>query len=180
MKKIFMTLLIMVVSLLSSCASNEKIDRYYPYSYKNDNEGYSEMKIDKNIYRVSYHGASTVLADEAEELTLLRSAELTLKNGFTHFSIMNGVSRSDGSVSTGGGIGGAIGGIAGSIGVGLGASSSSSLSSTTNTIILYHGKPNESSNLIYDAKFLMEQMGKKYLIKEEKDRKKIQRSMMNF
>ncbi|MBK9595716.1 MAG: hypothetical protein IPO57_10280, partial [Rhodocyclales bacterium] len=55
--------------------------------------GFSETQLDTNVFRVSFRGNGYTRAERAEELALLRGAELTLKNGFTHFAIIDGRTR---------------------------------------------------------------------------------------
>lgn len=153
--------------ILSACATTAGSNLYYPATVSGS-DGYSDIQLDKNIFRVSYHGADNLMADEAEELALLRSAELTMKNGFTHFAIVDGVSRTDGTQSSGVGVGNSIRGT--SMGIASGSSYSTSKPSTTNTIICFNGKPSDFSGIVYDAKFLFDSFGKKYVIREEKDR----------
>jgi hypothetical protein len=162
-------LLLISMLILSACSSSSGMIGYYPAPYSGS-DGYSDIQIDKNMFRVSYHGSADVMADEAEELTLLRSAELTLKNGFTHFAIVDGVSRSDGTQSTGAGVGNAIRGT--SMGISVGSSHSTSKPSTTNTIICFNGKPSDFNGIVYDAKFLFDTFSKKFVVVDEKVRRK--------
>lgn len=112
------------------------------------------------------------MADEAEELALLRSAELTLKNGFTHFAIVDGVSRSDGTQSTGVGVGVGNAMRGTSMGISVGSSYSASKPSTTNTIICFSGKPSDFNGIVYDAKFLFDTFSKKFVVVDEQVRKR--------
>ncbi|GIX25986.1 MAG: hypothetical protein KatS3mg122_3217 [Caldimonas sp.] len=67
---------------LGGCATT-----YQPEGFSG---GFSETQLDTNVFRVSFRGNGYTRAERAEELALLRSAELTLKNGFTHFVVIDG------------------------------------------------------------------------------------------
>jgi hypothetical protein len=103
-------------------------------------------------------------------MALLRSAELTLKNGFTHFVIVDSSSRSQvgafttptQSYTTGSAM--AFGNTA------YGSTQTTtyggqtfiiSKPSATNTIVCFDGKPN-IPELVYDAQFVFNSLGQKY------------------
>ena len=50
--------------------------------------GYSDYKISQNVFSVSFQGKNKTSATDVEKMALRRSAEVTLKNGFTHFIIL--------------------------------------------------------------------------------------------
>lgn len=79
-----------VVVLLSSCATT-----YQPQGFSG---GFTETQLDTNVFRVSFRGNGYTSSDRAADFALMRSAELALKNGFTHFVIIDG--RSGSSVSS--------------------------------------------------------------------------------
>jgi hypothetical protein len=83
---------ILAITGLTACAT-----AYQPEGFSG---GFTETQLDKNVFRVSFRGNGYTRADRAEEMVLLRSAELTLKNGFTHFAIVDGRSRTDYSAFT--------------------------------------------------------------------------------
>lgn len=108
--------------------------------------------------------------DRAEELALLRSAELTLQNGFTHFVIVDGRSHAEygtfttPSVSTTTGSASLYGNTA------FGSATTTTTGgqtfmiakpSVTNTIVCFDGKPNVAA-LVYDAQFVFRSLAKKY------------------
>ena len=51
--------------------------------------GYSSIKIDKNIFKVSFSGNRFTQEEEVSNYTLLRSAEITLKNHYKYFKIIS-------------------------------------------------------------------------------------------
>src|SRR5216684_2626971 len=57
--------------------------------------GFSETQLDRNVFRVSFRGNGYTRPERAEDFALLRSAELALRNGFTHFIIVDGRSSSE-------------------------------------------------------------------------------------
>lgn len=63
--------------ILSACSNTRA--GYYPYHSEFEFRGsYSETQIDKNAFRVSFHGNGATKADYAEDRALLRSAEVVL------------------------------------------------------------------------------------------------------
>jgi len=51
--------------------------------------GYTEIKLAQNVYRVSFSGNGYTSPVRANDFALLRSAELTLENGFNYFVIVD-------------------------------------------------------------------------------------------
>lgn len=156
----FFTLL--AVTGLAACAT-----AYQPKSFSG---GFTETQLDKNVFRVSFQGNGYTHADQAEELALLRSAELTLKNGFTHFAIVDGRSRSDyssfttptqssttGTVSSYGNTS-YLNATTRTTG---GDTFTVAKPSSTNTIICFNGKP-EINAFVYDARFVFNSLAAKY------------------
>lgn len=132
--------------------------------------GFSETQLDTNVFRVSFRGNGYTRAERAEELALLRSAELTLKNGFTHFAIIDGRTREQSGTYTtptqlyttvnATAYGNSAYGTAHTTTYG-GQTFHISKPSTTNTIICFNGKPN-IQGLNYDAQFICNSLGPKH------------------
>jgi hypothetical protein len=147
---------------LSACATT-----YQPDGFSG---GFSETQLDTNVFRVSFRGNGMTRAERAEELALLRSAELTLKNGFTHFVVIYSQSRErHGSYTTptqsyttanATAYGNSAYGTAQTTTYG-GQTIHISRPSTTNTIMCFKGKP-DIQGLVYDAQFLCNSLGGKY------------------
>jgi hypothetical protein len=160
------TLAIVLTLLLTACATPTK---YFPLNIWG--EGYTETQVATNIFRVSFHANDATRADYAEDMTLLRSAEVTKNNGYSYFIIVNEASRSDGMESHGGGV---VSGFktspTSSFGSIAGSSSTSSKPSTTNTLVCYKSKPENSSGLVYDATFIINSIENKYHISNEAER----------
>ena len=45
--------------------------------------GFTESQLDTNVFRVTFKGNGYTSPDRAEDMALLRSAELALQHGFT-------------------------------------------------------------------------------------------------
>lgn len=67
--------------LLSGCATS--------YKEKGLTGGYSETQLGENIFKVSFRGNGFTSQERASDYTLLRSAELTLENGYRYFIIVD-------------------------------------------------------------------------------------------
>ena len=150
-----------LVLLVAGCAT--------PYQPTGLAGGFTETQIDTNVFRVTFKGNGFTSPERAEDMALLRSAELTLKHGFTHFAIADGRSRSEtvtidtpaqattrGSISTYGNTSylNARTQITG------GDSITVAKPSTSNTIVLFKGKP-QIAAFVYDAQFIMNSLGPK-------------------
>jgi len=148
--------------VLSACATSYQADSW--------TGGFSETQVAPNAFRVSFRGNGFTSRNRAEEMTLLRSAELTLQSGFTHFVIVDGRSGVDVSqvftpaVTTGTSTFGAPGGVptmhSTSTTTG-GQAIAITKPSTTNTIVCYPAPP-ASATMVYDARFVMQSLGRKY------------------
>ena len=152
------------IIIFTGCASPTS---YYPISSSFSGYGYSDTQIDKNIFRVSFHANSSTFSDTAEEMNLLRSAEVALKNKFNYCIIIEGVSRSDGTAGSSFGTGLLF--PSNNMGIGVGSTTQTIKPSTTNTIACFIEKPS-SSGIVYDAKFVFSALASKYEIIDEDKR----------
>lgn len=151
-----------IALLLAACAST-----YKPNGLAG---GFSETQLDTNVFRVSFHGNGYTHRDRAEELALLRSADVTLKSGFTHFIIVAESDGTRGAVMTmptqsyttanATAYGNTAYGTAHTTTTG-GQSFNFTFPNLTNTIVCFHGKP-DVQGLVYDAEFLCKSLGAKY------------------
>ncbi len=160
--KAFTHVFLAVACGLAACAT-----AYQPQGLSG---GFSETQLDRNVFRVSFKGNGYTSPERAEDLALLRSAELALKNGFTHFAIVDGRSRTDYSAlttpiqSTTTGTVNTYGNTAyldtrtQSTG---GQTFVTARPSATNTIICFNGKP-ETTVFVYDAKFIYNSLAQQY------------------
>lgn len=135
--------------------------------------GFTETQLDRNVFKVTFKGNGYTASERAADFALLRSAELTLQNGYTHFAIVDGrqsasygvmttptSSYTTGSVTA---IGNTAYGSARTTTTG-GQSFIVAMPSSTNTIVCFNGKP-ENGMFVYDAQFLFDSLTSKYGIK---------------
>jgi len=73
--------IVMGISLIQGCATQ--------YQSKGLSGGFSEVKLEENVFRVSFRGNAYTDMQRALDFTLLRSAELALQNGYRYFTIIN-------------------------------------------------------------------------------------------
>lgn len=73
--------LIGVTLLLAGCATTYSKEGLF-------SGGYDEMKIQDNIFRVSFRGNAYTSSQRAEDFGLLRCAEVTIENGYNYFAII--------------------------------------------------------------------------------------------
>jgi hypothetical protein len=71
---------IFIIPFLFGCAT--------PYQQSGFSGGFTETRIDKNIFKVSFAGNGYTSGNRAYDFTLLRSAELTLEHGYKYFVII--------------------------------------------------------------------------------------------
>ena len=127
--------------------------------------GHSETQLAENIFRVSYEGTEFTGNDRVIDYTLLRSAEVTIENGYKYFAIISEKSsvttQTFSSPSTYHTYGNAISGYT-TYAYG-GGTYTNSYPSTTNTIMLFKEKPQQG--IAYDAVFVATKIREKYKIK---------------
>lgn len=114
--------------------------------------GYDEVKLDDNVYQVTFRGNNYTSTERAIDFTLLRSAEITLEQGMSHFAIIESSAREKQSLTYNPGS--------------LNVSPSYGVSSkprTSNTIMVFPMKPTEFFS--YSAQQVVESMKAKYGIK---------------
>ena len=71
---------------LSACATATP---YQPAGFQGQRGGYAEQRLESNRYRVSFAGNSVTTREQVEMGLLLRSAELTVQDGYDWFSTVN-------------------------------------------------------------------------------------------
>jgi hypothetical protein len=72
--------IVFFASLVQGCSTS-----YQPKSFSG---GFSETQLDENVFNVTFSGNGFTSREQASDFTLLRSAELTLKNGYKYFVIV--------------------------------------------------------------------------------------------
>jgi len=162
-----MSLRIFAAVLVISCSLAGCATPYKSYGFAG---GFSETQLDTNVFRVSFSGNGYTPAERAEDLALLRSAELTLKNGYTHFVIIDerayvnqaAYTTPTQTVTT------ANATVVGNNAYGTARTTTTggqtfffSFPKSTNTIMCFKGKP-DLQGMVYDAQFLCNSLGQKY------------------
>ena len=155
---------IILAILVSGCAT--------AYQSAGFSGGYRDTQLDTNVFRVSFEGNGYTRPDRAEDLALLRSAEITLDNGFSHFAIIDERSREKLSTfasptqsyttANATAFGNTAYGTAHTTTYG-GSTFLVSKPSTTNTIVCFNGKPDIQA-FVYDAQFICQSLGQKYSV----------------
>lgn len=155
------TIFIALALLVSACAT-----AYQPQSFSG---GFSETQLDRNVFRVSFKGNGYTSRERAEDLALLRSAELALKNGFSHFVIVDGRAGTNYSAFTTPTQSTTVGtaSVYGNTAYGRASSTTTGgqtflvqKPSSTNTIVCLNGKP--EGVFAYDAAFVRRSLSEKY------------------
>lgn len=75
-------LTILMISLnVSSCATS--------YSRLGFKGGFTEVKLDDNVYKVSYNGNGFTSSNQVTDMLLMRCADITLLNKQKYFTVIN-------------------------------------------------------------------------------------------
>lgn len=74
-------LIFVLISVMSGCATG--------YQPEGMTGGYSDIQLDKNVFKVTFKGNGFTRQNTASDFALLQSAELTLKHGFKYFKIVD-------------------------------------------------------------------------------------------
>jgi hypothetical protein len=132
--------------------------------------GFKETQLDTNVWRVSFTGNGYTREDRAEDLALLRSAELTLANSFTHFAFSSSRTGTNVSsfttplrASTTGQANISGNNIYGSSTTRFSGGDTTFISkpSANNVVVMFKERPDINA-MVYDAKFICNSIGKKY------------------
>lgn len=147
--------LAIVVGLLTGCATGYQ--EAGPWS-----GGFTDVQLNESMFKVSFSGNEFTSMERAEDLTLLRSAELTLAHGFRYFLIVQSDAHTEESLYT-------IPATATTTSTGNttttqvfgGQTYMLSAPRTTNTIVCFVEDPGDLS---YDATMIYRQLSSKYEI----------------
>ena len=134
-KRIFLAIFVIFIS---GCATT--------YHSKSFTGGFSETQLGENIFLVSFKGDGFTHKDSTIDFTLLRSAEITMENGFKYFVIFESDDENTYSAQT----------YDEPIGLRL-----ISKPSATNKILCFKEKP-ETKDIVYEAKFVAKSIRNKY------------------
>lgn len=147
---------------LSACATAYKSEGF--------SGGFSETQLDTNVWRITFTGNGYTKRHRAEDFALLRSADLTLKNGYSYFILADSNSSAETSAfttpttahTTGSAYrtGNYLHGTARTQTYG-GQTIVVSKHSATNTVVMFNEK-RSILGMVYDARFICSTLGKKY------------------
>lgn len=163
MRRNFLTV-IATVSILAGCAT--------AYQQQGLSGGFTETQLDTNVWKVSFKGNGYTSGDRADDFAMLRSAELALANGFTHFAFASsktGVETSTMTTPTTSYTSGSASVYGNNV---YGNSTTRTTGGNTifvskpsanNTVVMFKGKPDVNS-MVYDASFICNSLGTKYKV----------------
>ncbi|MGE0666920.1 MAG: hypothetical protein AB7O49_10230 [Sphingomonadales bacterium] len=134
--------------------------------------GFTETQLDRNVFRVTFNGNGFTSASRAEEMALLRSAELTIAHGYRFFVLA--ASRTNTNVSTYTTPTTSTTNVSGTV---TGNHFSGSGTTTTyggqtyyvskpesnNLVIMYPDRPAIDA-MVFDAQFICQSVGTKYKV----------------
>ena len=147
--------------ILSSCSTRYQAEGLY-------DEGYEELQLAENMFRVNFRGNGYTRKQRAIDFCLLRCAEITKKQGYKYFTIVdqrNDIKNSSyttpsSSVTTG--TVNSYGGINAYTTNYGGQTYNISKPSASNTILCYKEKPRQG--IAYNTDFLIKSISEKYQI----------------
>lgn len=148
--------------LLAGCATS--------YQTRGLTGGFSETQLDEDVFRVSFRGNAYTSSERAADFTLLRSAELTIENGYSYFVIVDSEKYSQTGAYTTPITSHTTGSVYGSGNYAYGSSTTTtsggqtyfySRPRSTNTIIFLEERP-EIDAIVYDANFVVHSIRQKY------------------
>lgn len=156
--------LTLLTALLFGCAT-----AYQPQGMTG---GFTETQLAPDVWRVNFHGNGLTKGERAKDFAMLRSAELAMANGFTHFAFLSSktgtevssyttpvTSTTTGSATLHGNT------ISGSSTTRYSGGDTIYISKPTvnNTVAMFKGNPNINA-MVYDAAFICNSLGKKYKV----------------
>ncbi len=157
-------LIAFVVLFLQGCATT--------YQKSGFSGGYSETQLDENVFNVSFRGNGYTGRERVADFTLLRSAELTIENGYKYFAIIDANSYTSHSTYTTPTTSHTTGSAYGYGNYAYGSATTTttggqtyniSKPSSSNTIVCFKEKP--ESVYTYNAEFIFKNIRNKYGIK---------------
>ncbi len=130
--------------------------------------GFSEVRLGSGIFRVSFAGDGFTPINVVADMALLRSAELTLHQGCTHFAVVGGAEH----VQVSHGVTPSTTSVDGYQQLGNtlyatsttrpGTTTSLSLPTASNTVVMYRERPATPAALVLDAREIVQQLARKY------------------
>lgn len=159
----------LLISIASVAAITGCATAYQP---KGPMGGFDETQLDTNVWRVSFKGNGYTKGERAEDFATLRSAELALANGFTHFAFVESKTGSELSTYTAPRTSYTTG-RAEVVGNTLYLNATTNTygggtflmrrPSATNTVVMFKGRP-DGGGMVYDANFICSSIGQKYKV----------------
>lgn len=133
--------------------------------------GFTETQLGENVFQITFKGNAYTSAERASDFTLLRSAELALEQGYQFFVIVDADSYSTYSTYTtpttsktkanAYGSGNYAYGTATTVTTG-GQTIEYVKPRSTNTIVCFTERPEDTGGLIYEARFIVNSLKGKY------------------
>jgi len=172
-----------MVMLVSGCATG--------YQREGFTGGYTDMKLQDDIFKVGFRGNGYCGSERAENFALLRCAEVALENGYNYFIIVDEKSLNQtssyttpvtaqtyGTANVYGGQGYAHGSYSGTTYYSGGQTYFFNKPSAVNTIKCFKEKPENMPTIVYDAKQIKGNIRKQYrLVEEEKQQEQSLKSV---
>ncbi len=131
----------------------------------------TSQALSAGLYRVSFAGDGFTPVNVATDMALLRSADLTLQQGYSHFAVIggsdqvqvnHGVTPSTTSVSGYQKLGNTL---YATTTTRPGVAYTTSMPTATSTVAMYRERPAASAVLVYDARDIYEELTRKYGVK---------------
>ncbi len=159
--------------ILTGCAS--------PYQPIGFGGGFSETQLSENIFQINFRGNGYTSSERAGDFAMLRSAELTLENGYKYFVLADnrddvenssyttplqahttGHANTYGTINSHGNYGSYSGSTYGNSTTYFTGGQTVNISKprARNVIVMLNEKPKEG--FVFDAKFLQKSLKKKY------------------
>jgi len=141
-----------------------------PYQPMDEEGGYEESRLQENMLRVSFKGNRVTPEGNIIDFLLLRCAEVTLANGYTHFQVVEDYGRTQMRLEESGGprfgLGLGFGASRGSSfwGMGMGTGTSAQMESRVDyhlgmfVVRMLNEGESGSGKGIFDARFLKESL----------------------
>ena len=76
-------LLVLIIFVITGCMTSTP---YQPMGFKG---GYENTQLDKNVFEVTFSGNGLTSRQRVRDFAMLRSAELTIQNGYKYFISIN-------------------------------------------------------------------------------------------
>jgi hypothetical protein len=156
--------------VILSCAALFMVGCATKYQADGFTGGFTETQVAENVWRVAFRGNGYTRSTRAEELALLRSADLAIQNGFRYFAFIESrIDKSSVAITSptqstssfsANSYGGNIYGTGTTTTYG-GNTTIINRPSAVNTVMMFKNKP-ELPGVIYDANFVCDSVGRKY------------------